>query len=469
MSTDSVLLMRGNERNLSHSYLFPGSVRLQIHKIKSRCILSAQAPCGSWRFVKDDYTGPSSLPLQRCFRIIFEQSAPTRNRKASYSPLSSISHICRAARPIFPLAKVCCKSRVCSSQFRASPSLQRSTPTSYRTFPRTMWQTQPAPLSLSSAFLPSLPLRAFPSSKPPSCLHSSPLKPRYPTLSLQTPNPPTLPSLKPLTPLPKPPTPAQSKRPSAPPQLTATGDSLESTPFQRFLVGFFAATSTLFLLKLVTSCHTSLEYFSTLSPLLFSYLFTDFAVGVYHHSVDNYGSADTPIFGYQINAFQGHHHFPWTITNRDVANNLYRLTIPTLPQLLLLLAVAPSNGFTAFYGSFLIFIVVSQEAHRQAHMTRSARWVKQLQDWGLIVGQGMHARHHRGAHQGNYCILSGVCNGWLDCTRAFRRWEAVVWRMTGVEPLCWGADPQLRTEALAFLPSWWKRRVDGITNRSIEQ
>lgn len=78
----------------------------------------------------------------------------------------------------------------------------------------------------------------------------------------------------------------------------------------------------------------------------------------------------------------------------------------------------------------------------------------------------MHARHHCGAHEGNYCILSGVCNGWLDRAKVFRRWEAFVWRVTGVEPLCWAAEPGLKNEAIGFLPSWWQREGDVSPRRS---
>ena len=51
----------------------------------------------------------------------------------------------------------------------------------------------------------------------------------------------------------------------------------------------------------------------------------DFGTGVYHWSVDNYGSGATPIVGDQIAAFQGHHQRPWTITQRQFANNLHKV------------------------------------------------------------------------------------------------------------------------------------------------
>ena len=51
----------------------------------------------------------------------------------------------------------------------------------------------------------------------------------------------------------------------------------------------------------------------------------DFLTGVYHWSVDNYGSGETPVVGSQIAAFQGHHQKPWTITEREFCNNVHKV------------------------------------------------------------------------------------------------------------------------------------------------
>ena len=55
---------------------------------------------------------------------------------------------------------------------------------------------------------------------------------------------------------------------------------------------------------------------------------TDFLTGVYHWSVDNYGSGQTPLVGSQIAAFQGHHQRPWTITEREFCNNVHKVLTP---------------------------------------------------------------------------------------------------------------------------------------------
>lgn len=160
----------------------------------------------------------------------------------------------------------------------------------------------------------------------------------------------------------------------------------------------------------------------------------------------------------QIASFQGHHTAPWTITSRGVANNLYRLTIPIIPQMLALLLLDIPTTLATIYASFLFFIVLSQETHRQAHMTRPALWARVLQGAGLVVSQREHLKHHRGAFEGNYCILSGHCNSILESSRFFRWLEGMIYVTFGVEPVCWNLDRKLKIEGLSIVKSWrWFR------------
>ncbi|URE42676.1 Kua-ubiquitin conjugating enzyme hybrid localization domain [Musa troglodytarum] len=67
---------------------------------------------------------------------------------------------------------------------------------------------------------------------------------------------------------------------------------------------------------------------SVVEPLLAAYvgyILADLGTGIYHWAIDNYGGPSTPVFGSQIEAFQGHHRWPWTITRRQFANNLHAL------------------------------------------------------------------------------------------------------------------------------------------------
>lgn len=161
----------------------------------------------------------------------------------------------------------------------------------------------------------------------------------------------------------------------------------------------------------------------------------------------------------QIGAFQGHHSFPWTITAREPANNLYRsASAAILPEVLLLLLCAPSF-YRTFAAGLLFFAVLSQETHRQAHMTRPARWVRFLQKTGMIIGKSSHIGHHQSPHKDNYCILSGWWNDILDGTGFFRWLEGTVFCITGVPALAWQLEPKLKDEAMTKTPAWLRDRA----------
>lgn len=236
------------------------------------------------------------------------------------------------------------------------------------------------------------------------------------------------------------------KAPKKEASLVVEGDFLESTPLQQLQVyGFFGLTTIEFI-NLLTQDHT----IQVAIGVLIGYIFADLATGVYHWAVDNYGSGETPVLGRQIAAFQGHHNAPWTIAQRAFANNLAALTVPVTPQLVGLIAVSSHLPaiFTSFYASSLLFIVLSQEAHRQAHFTRASPIFERLQNLGLSLPKRMHGKHHAEPYGVNYCIVSGLWNGVLDNGKVFRRLEKLVYRLTGNEPIAWKLDEQLKKEAL---------------------
>lgn len=179
---------------------------------------------------------------------------------------------------------------------------------------------------------------------------------------------------------------------------------------------------------------------ATCASAAFAYVLADFGTGAYHFGVDNYGDANTPVFGGQIDAFQGHHRRPWTITKRQFANNLHALAKPTLvatlPFLLVLPHSAPSD---AFWSVFLACAMYSQQFHAWSHMPRSQLppLVVSLQDAGLLVSRKMHGAHHRPPYNVNYCIVSGICNGPLDSYGFFTKLERFIFSATGTPPRSW--------------------------------
>jgi palmitoyl-[glycerolipid] 3-(E)-desaturase len=141
---------------------------------------------------------------------------------------------------------------------------------------------------------------------------------------------------------------------------------------------------------------------------------------------------------------------PWTIAKRTFANNLYRLTVPTAPQMALLLVLPLPLVFKAWASSSLVWIVMSQELHRQAHMARPQGYARVLQACGIAISRKEHGLHHSSPFEGHYGIVSGLWNSTLDNSLFFRRLEAAVYRFNGVEPISWQLDPKLKEEALSL-------------------
>ena len=56
--------------------------------------------------------------------------------------------------------------------------------------------------------------------------------------------------------------------------------------------------------------------------------------------------------------------------------------------------------------------------------------------------------HHVAPYEGNYCIVSGFCNNFLDRTGVFRMLEHAVYEINGIESNAWKIDPELKKKTL---------------------
>lgn len=233
------------------------------------------------------------------------------------------------------------------------------------------------------------------------------------------------------------------------PKLTAGDEGLQSTWSHRAWVAAGCASLLVSLAKSVSAACDSGLVLDPLVAAVAGYVVADLGSGVYHWGIDNYGGPATPVFGAQIEAFQGHHRWPWIITRREFANNLHALG-RAVALAMLPLDLAPGDAvvhaFAAACGGCIMF---SQQFHAWAHGTKSRLppLVVALQDAGVLVPRGAHAAHHRPPYNGNYCIVSGAWNGFLDHHRVFEALEMVIFFRFGVRPRSW-TEPGLEwTEA----------------------
>ncbi|XP_051125171.1 fatty acid desaturase 4, chloroplastic-like [Andrographis paniculata] len=186
---------------------------------------------------------------------------------------------------------------------------------------------------------------------------------------------------------------------------------------------------------------------STLAALL-GYLAADLVSGIYHWSVDNYGTAETPFLGFQIELFRVHHKQPWAVTKYDTARAVH-IVAAAVAVLLLPPALAARDpaalGFLAAFGGFVMF---SLQIHAWAHTAKKniPAGVRALQDAGIILRPSWHAAHHRPPFNNTYCSVSGWCDPVLDKLKVFETMEVVLFHVAGVRPQCW-SENKLRRDS----------------------
>lgn len=237
-------------------------------------------------------------------------------------------------------------------------------------------------------------------------------------------------------------------------QIVVEGDSLETTWWQVAAVAVTMSAHACFagnaLHDMILTSGGIVAMAQGILLFLVSFVLADFGSGVLHWSVDNYGNGRTPIMGNIIAAFQGHHSAPWTITERGFCNNVYKLCIPfgIVPMTLINYIAGPK--VTLFMTFFCVFEILSQEFHKWSHMTKGQcpKWVNWLQDSGMTIGRRPHALHHLAPYEGNYCIISGFCNNFLDKSGLWRRMEHFIYNWNGIESNAWKLDPDLRERTL---------------------
>ena len=192
------------------------------------------------------------------------------------------------------------------------------------------------------------------------------------------------------------------------------------------------------LLTGATSVHGSLEAVEAGMAMLAGYVLADLGSGVFHWIVDNYGDAKTPALGTIIDAFQGHHARPWTITQREFCNNLAGPCAVHLAPLALLCAAPMPTPARMFAATFMLFTAMAQQTHAWSHLKRGdvPPVVLALQDAGVFVSCRAHGAHHKPPFSGQYCIVSGMWNDALD-SGVLTAAERLIFDRTGVAPRGW--------------------------------
>jgi hypothetical protein len=166
-----------------------------------------------------------------------------------------------------------------------------------------------------------------------------------------------------------------------------------------------------------------------------------------HHALDNYGFDRVPVLAEVAREFQHHHLDPVAVTKESWALTAYSSAVVVVPVVAGVLAAHPGVAVDVAVGTIALAALMGQEGHKMVH--RPPSHVPIIYDvaqlLGLVITKNDHATHHVAPYEHHYAMISG---NHLEDGPRFRRREALIYRLFGVEPNSWKLNPRLRVEAL---------------------
>lgn len=164
--------------------------------------------------------------------------------------------------------------------------------------------------------------------------------------------------------------------------------------------------------------------FDLLGQIVFGWLLADFISGLGHWFEDEIARPEWPIIGAAVVAPNLlHHEQPLAFKDSGVVgrNAITWALTAVIGALLLLTFGAQPWVFTAMAGG-----IVVNEAHLWAHCpAETNRFIRALQETGLLQSPRIHAAHHRHEMNSAYCILTSWLNPPLDAIGFWRAIERV--------------------------------------------
>lgn len=178
-----------------------------------------------------------------------------------------------------------------------------------------------------------------------------------------------------------------------------------------------------------------------LGACIYSMLLADMFSGIVHWSADTWGTLDTPLMGKTfIRSFREHHVDPYRITVHDVVEANGDNAMLTFPALAVL-AFAPirtgndAELFTVvFITSLAIWVSLTNQIHKWAHMLKPPKIVAICQDWKIILSRKEHQIHHHNPFDRYYCITNGWLNPILASFGFWKRLELIISDSLGYVP-----------------------------------
>lgn len=163
-----------------------------------------------------------------------------------------------------------------------------------------------------------------------------------------------------------------------------------------------------------------------LFQILLGYLGADFFSGLVHFLGDTFGTETTPILGASfIKPFRDHHVDPKGMTKHDFVETSGNNCIVSLPPLLFVYHFVSINGslfrygFYVFFLSLMLFVFITNQIHKWAHLEKPGKLLSFLQNYHLILSPSHHSIHHTAPFNTYYCITVGWLNPILHHLKFF--------------------------------------------------
>jgi ubiquitin-conjugating enzyme E2 variant len=169
----------------------------------------------------------------------------------------------------------------------------------------------------------------------------------------------------------------------------------------------------------------------------------DFVSGLLHWAFDTWFDLGVTPLRRMVFIVREHHVRPQRIFTYGVKEEIGVLSwfalLLSAPLFALALlpggAVGPLRYALAATGVVIsLDIVFMLEFHKWGHRIRRPRAIRILQRMQLLLPPEEHLCHHRGAHDVNYCLITGIADRTLGRAGVFRWLERVVSALTGAVP-----------------------------------
>lgn len=152
--------------------------------------------------------------------------------------------------------------------------------------------------------------------------------------------------------------------------------------------------------------------------LLLGWMIADFLSGFFHWIEDRFITANTPFLGGLVGApNELHHAEPSVFLGAGFLERNWTTWTAVLPIAFLWVWLV---GFSWVFLGALAGGVFANEVHAWSHRRRVPSVVRALQRSGIWQSRSGHLRHHRGAQNSDYCVITDWLNPWLELIGLWR-------------------------------------------------